>query len=247
MTKIDTIYIYDGSFNGFLCCIFKAFDCNEEPFDIAVTSTMLLPPFNVETDTAKSARVEKWLKAFGRYFMDIVTLNFLSGEQNMELDLLRLFRLANVRGESILSDLNNPLVYKIIKLAKAVKTESHRMLEFLRFSDYDGNLIATINPKYFVLPLISDHFEKRLPNENYFIYDEVHGAALAHTKGKTEIYPIENFIASKPSEEEEAFRNLWQLFYDTIEIKQRRNYKLRMQHLPKRFWHNITELKDKLD
>ena len=36
-----------------------------------------------------------------------------------------------------------------------------------------------------------------------------------------------------PSAEEAQYRRLWKRFYDTIEIKERRNPKLRMSNMPK--------------
>ena len=40
------------------------------------------------------------------------------------------------------------------------------------------------------------------------------------------------------------YRHLWKRFYDTIEIKERRNPKLRMSNMPKRYWETMTEFQD---
>lgn len=245
---MNTVYVYDGSFRGFLTCVFRAFDSKEDPADVRTDDRTLLPVLRIETDDVKAARVGKWVRSLGGYAVEIVTRAFLSREVGADADVIRFLKLANARGADVTRDMCDPLVMKLTRLAKSVGRERARIVEFLRFSDYDGNLAAVVNPKYFVLPLIVRHFEQRFPNENYFIYDEVHGAALAHEKGgASEIFPLSSFTAARPTDEEKRFRTLWKLFYDTIEIKERRNHRLRMQHLPKRFWKNVTELADMVD
>ena len=45
-----------------------------------------------------------------------------------------------------------------------------------------------------------------------------------------------------PSAREQEFQALWKQFYDTLEIKARRNEKGRMTHCPKRFWQDMVEM-----
>ena len=42
---------------------------------------------------------------------------------------------------------------------------------------------------------------------------------------------------------EQEFQALWKQFYDTLEIKARRNEKGRMTHCPKRFWQDMVEMR----
>ena len=47
-----------------------------------------------------------------------------------------------------------------------------------------------------------------------------------------------------PNETEAAYRLLWKRFYDTVAIRERENPKLRMTHMPKRYWSTMTEFQD---
>lgn len=47
-------------------------------------------------------------------------------------------------------------------------------------------------------------------------------------------------------EKEQQFQELWRQFYKTLEIKARHNEKGRMTHCPKRFWADMTEMKEEL-
>ena len=49
---------------------------------------------------------------------------------------------------------------------------------------------------------------------------------------------------ASPEERELGYQKLWKSFYNALAIEERRNEKLRQQHCPKRFWENMTEMKD---
>jgi len=137
--------------------------------------------------------------------------------------------------------LGHPDVAPILKAEKHFMGERHLLLGFIRFSDYDGALAATITPKNFVLPFLAGHFISRYSGEDFMIYDKTHKAALVYEKGKKHIVPMETVTFSEVSETEEKYRALWKRFYKTIAIESRENPKCRMTHMPKRYWENMTE------
>jgi len=47
-----------------------------------------------------------------------------------------------------------------------------------------------------------------------------------------------------PGSTERFYRDLWRRFYDTIAIEGRYNPKLRMTHMPKRYWGTMTEFQE---
>ena len=45
-------------------------------------------------------------------------------------------------------------------------------------------------------------------------------------------------------EKEELFyQNLWKVFHKSVAIKERSNERLQMQHMPKKYWDNLIEMK----
>ena len=62
----DVVYLYDGSFEGFLCCVFESFAQHEIPFAVWTpqreTST-LYPVKDIPTDHIRAQRV---FASFGR-------------------------------------------------------------------------------------------------------------------------------------------------------------------------------------
>jgi hypothetical protein len=65
--------------------------------------------------------------------------------------------------------------------------------------------------------------------------------ALVYQPYRYAIIPVDSLEMPEPDEEEENFRELWRLFYKTIEIKERHNPKCRMTHMPMRYWKYMTE------
>ena len=70
-------------------------------------------------------------------------------------------------------------------------------------------------------------------------------SSFAHS-AMVELVPVtshlEDAFALPPIEDsEKAYRTLWQCFYQTIAIEARENPKCRLTHMPRRFWHNMTE------
>ena len=80
--------------------------------------------------------------------------------------------------------------------------------------------------------------------EKFFIYDRTHHEALFYAAGKAVIRPLADFQMAPPNETEAAYRLLWKRFYDTVAIRERENPKLRMTHMPKRYWSTMTEFQD---
>mgnify|MGYP002515244924 CR=1 FL=1 len=70
--------------------------------------------------------------------------------------------------------------------------------------------------------------------------------ALIYYMHKTEIAENIDFEMPAATAEEERYRELWKSFYRTIGIKERYNPRCRMNLMPKRFWSNMTEMREEL-
>ena len=107
-------------------------------------------------------------------------------------------------------------------------------------------LAATITPKNFVLPRLAGHFMARYPNENFTICDKTHACALIYENRACRLAHIDELEFPPADEAEERYRALWKQFYRTIAIESRENPRCRMTHMPKRYWENMTEMREYL-
>ena len=215
----DVIYLYDGSFEGLLCCVHESVYTHELPVDIqpeeAAQPTLFRQKY-IAADEEKAARV------------------YDSIPRKISPDAAALVQCVFLSCMPMLAARQNLL------------NEAHLLKEFLRFSDYDGALAATITPKNYVLPFLKEHFCSRLMNETFLIFDRTHKAALVWQDRKARIISLDTLELPPATAEELRYRVLWKRFYKTIAIAARENPRCRMTHCPKRYWENMLEMEDEL-
>jgi len=248
----DAIFVYDGSFNGFLCCVHESVYGGKIPMDIVVEEPVtLFEVIYVETDDLIAHRVLKSIpKKISPDALDLIKTVFLSCLKQKELHMLKFLLRGYREGGSIVNKLGDPDVAILLKAEFHLRREAHLLTGFIRFSDYDGALAATITPKNYILPFLTRHFVLRYDDEDFIIFDKTHKAALVYHKAegakrrKPEIIKLENIEFPDISEDEGKFRALWKRFYDTVAIEARTNPRCRLTHMPKRYWENMHEMQD---
>ena len=238
-------YHYDGSFAGFLCCVFEAYLHKEAPACFLGPEDgrfSLWPERQVTTDQAHARRVYQSLdKKLGVQGRQLVVHGFLTCLPEKELVLWEFLRLGYERGPGVVRDLTDDRVNVLSKAVQHLTGEAHQFKGFTRFSEQEGLLIGEIEPKNRVLPLLRSHFCTRYSRESFVLYDRTHKEALFYQPGQWAIVPLAEFHLDLPGQEELDYRRLWRRFYNTISIEGRYNPKCRMTHMPKRYWNTMTE------
>lgn len=246
----DIIFLYDGSLPGFFCCVHECVYSGQLPAGIYRADDAQPSLFEmrlIETDPGKAQRVEASIPAkISREAMELIETIFLSCLPDKEIAMLRFLLLGYREGARTTQLFGHPDVKPVLDAAKHLGGEAHLLKGFVRFSDYDGVLAATITPKNFILPFLAGHFRARYSNERFLIFDKTHKAALVYENRQTRILPMENIEFPAASEEEEGYRALWRQFYRTIAIEARENPRCRMTNMPKRYWENMTEMQEYL-
>lgn len=243
--RSDLIYLYDGSFEGFLSCVFESFAAKQHPYDIIcenLSQPSLMEEKWITTDFQKAERV---LRGIGEKIsadaLYLVQNGFCTCYSQRELLLLDFIRLGFSRGRSVCDLLANKTVSELQKAVLFLKRESHQYLGFVRFSVHGDGLVSVIEPKNMVLPTIAPHFCDRYRNELFIIYDKTHRSALIHKPQQWAIVDIEDFIEPEADETERFYRELWGIYFDAIAIRERNNPRCQMNHMQKRYWNHLTE------
>ena len=238
-------YRYDGSYAGFLTCVFESYARRELPEQFSTAEdprVSLWPERAVETDREKAGRVYRSLsRRISRQAQELVTQGFLTCMPDKELRLYEFLRLGYRVGPAVTRDLADPRTAAVWKAVRHLANEAHLLKGFLRFSDQGGVLVGEIAPKNRVLPLLRPHFCARLSGENFALYDRTHRELLLSRPGKWAILPAEDFTPGPAGEAELDCRRLWRQFYNIIAIEGRYDPKCRMTHMPKRYWNTMTE------
>jgi len=211
-------------------------------FDYDKEQDTLFSVKEIVTDDVAAKKVEDSIGGkISQETLRLVQLCYLSYIENRELAILEFLRMGYKIGPSVIDMLSHETVRTVTKAAQNVGCESHKYKGFLRFSEFDGALAAIIEPKNFVLPVIAPHFCNRFPSEQFMIYDKTHKHAFLYQNGEKSLIPLEHLELPQAGADEEKYRLLWKQFYNTIAIEGRNNPKLRMGHMPKRYWAQMTE------
>lgn len=251
-----TTLLYDGSFNGFLTCIFKTFDEKLKLAAIQIENSAQNALFAttevVYTEKEKAQRVWTSLKAKNNNALTTAYFAFLSESEGIELQLYHYISKIIYAKKNEHLDFSDKLVLHINQLAKKVGREKHRMEAFVRFQlTKDAIYFAVVEPDFNVLPLISKHFRNRYADQEWLIYDTKRNYGIHYQADKVEMVTLEltaqlhNSLKKSTllKEEEHQYQELWGNYFNSTNIKSRINKKLHTQHVPKRYWKYLSEKK----
>lgn len=151
-------------------------------------------------------------------------------------------------GRSITEAMQLPCVQEMFRLDRKIANEEHRFVEIVRFQDMEegkGVLFSLIEPDNRILSLIMPHFCDRLNGERFLIYDKTHGEVGVHQRGKDYIiyYPgdEEEEQLSKIWKKQDTISDLWKVFFEHIEVKERQNKALQRNLMPLKYREHMTE------
>ncbi len=252
-----TILSYDSTFEGFLTAIFEIFEFKyQQPKIIKKDDSqqnIFATPIEIVTDVTKSDRVIKKLTdQLQNDGVRTLIYAFLSEKVGVE-DLL--FKVINYtvanKNQNVMKDFSNDAVLQVSQLTKSVGREKHRMEAFIRFELLkDGIYFAKIDPDFDVLTLIMNHFKNRYQDQKWLIYDLRRKYGVFYDLKNVEIVSldldlklIDDKSSSVFSDSEIEYQKLWWEYFDHTNIKERKNTKLHLQHVPKRYWKYLTEKK----
>jgi probable DNA metabolism protein len=247
--------VYDGSFEGFLCAVFDVYEYKLTDVDIVPAHkhqpSMFAEPHFVNHDPKHSDRVLKGLeKKLSLEAQKQVYRTFLSELDGIENTLLQYIQYVFASGVMMEEDFSNKAVLTVFQTAKKVWREKHRMEAFVRFQKTaDGLYYAIISPDYNVLPLIGKHFTERYADQHWMIYDAKRRYGIYFDGHQTQQVQIsfseevgQGTNASAVYDESEAiYQQLWNQYFKSVNIAARKNTKLHIQHMPKRYWKYLPE------
>lgn len=251
-----TLVIYDGTWGGFISAVFDVYeyrmaDVQISPAHMPTSNLFGSTTHIVQTDKQKIKRVWSGLEQYTSLsgLRDLRACFFADTKGTEDL-LLRYIRYQFLKKKPIERDYSHPDVLGVSEMAKKVRREKHRMEAFVRFQlTKDQLFYAIVQPDFNVLPLISDHFEKRYADQRWMIYDAMRKYGIYYNLDSVEVVTMSfnvnlqhgTFIEAIHDEKEELYQVLWKQYFSSVNIASRKNMKLHVQHMPKRYWRFLTE------
>ena len=142
MNGMDVVYEYDGTLEGFLCCVYDSYVYKESPvgFSADEGSLSLYEVRAVVTDAAHGRRVYQGLVRRSGKAANILQRAFLTCMEDKEMRLYAFVRRVFQEGGGFMQDLSDPVCYPLHKAIRHMNGELEKLRGFVRFSDYNGVL-----------------------------------------------------------------------------------------------------------
>ncbi len=243
---------YDGTYEGLLSAIFEAFRLKLEPTGIEPEDEFVPDLFgqhvHVATNPAWAERVRKGIigktsKAGERLLFHC----FLSEQKDVEMLIFHFVKMAMSSATSVEQNYFDTKILELHQINKKIGREVHRMHAFVRFAETrDGLYVSLIEPDFNVMPLIGKHFIDRYPAQPWLIYDTRRHYGLFWDLKKAEYVTFSEQEHKRLTEDiitdaETDYQALWKSYFKSVDIVERRNLKLHLQHVPKRYWKYLVE------
>lgn len=251
------IYVFDGSLEGLLCAVFEWFERKPGRVQLQLVShyqpDAFTSPFYVLNDRKKADRVWKALEAklqkdsFRKFYC-----TYLSELPEAFTALFEYACYVFSNEETVEHNFGNTHVLTLAQTARKVEREKHRMEAFIRFKHAaDGIFYCAIEPDFNVLPLIARHFKDRYADQEWIIYDVRRNYGLYYDLRQVAEISMDDpavrmMKAAVQSPEildgkEALYDMLWKDYFKSTNIQARKNTKLHVRHVPKRYWRYLTE------
>lgn len=265
-------YLFDGTFEGMLTCVYLAAKAKESPCDIISAENVQLrfgqKERTVGTDMDAALMVKRSImRNYGSEVFAHLQLAAASDAPDAALTVFSFARklLGSCRacahcdnkafctkacqtasGSSILDDLADPLTGRLEALRRSVINEEEHMRQFVRFQHLDNDIwFARCNPNARVIPFVMPWFAARFNTQRFVIYDEVHRMSGIYDGHHCHMVQGE---ATPPSAtaDDALMQQAWKRYFDSLCVTERYNPELQRQLMPKRFWKNLTEMQPDL-
>lgn len=244
------IYTYDATFFGFLSAVFDGWhDGIQQIEDIRTVSEPSLFGGErfVHTEEKKARRILDSLQGkCGAKTAHFLYYAFLAEQPQREMKMLQYLRQAFRLQHDFLHHLHEPAIWEIRQWARKSGNERHKLLGLARFRELaDGMLYCPIAPTCCVVPVMAPHFAKRLASERWVIHDTKRHMGVYYDSRKLIMVEIPQTKQQIDTSDDEAgVAALWQQYYQTIAIAERRNEMVRRSFMPKKYWFSLIEMKN---
>ncbi|OLR65385.1 TIGR03915 family putative DNA repair protein [Peptoniphilus porci] len=236
------IYVYDGSFQGLLTVIFDSYKVLEEVKDIVKETEQedfINDRIKCVTERDKAERVKNSIiKNFSYSFYENIFMVFSSNNEKKEIAIAKTLKKLYVEGFYYIESADDYVVL-FRNILKRVLGEIHSYKGLLRFDEKDGLLFAKFSPENDILYYIFNHFKRRLVKTKFIIVDIKRNRGVIYNGVRAEFFDYE---MKEDFKIEDDYVDLWRIFYDAIAIKERKNERLRVQNMPKKYWNYLPEI-----
>ena len=243
----EVAVLFDGSLEGFLCILQAYYYEGIMPLIIQERDhhqpTLDTEEYFVVTDYDTAVKVQQAIrKKISPSAEHYIARAFLADMEDRYMAMFRYLVLGFKVGAKVDDSLQEDCVLRVHKLARQVGREAHLLTGFSRFAETSNQIYyCHISPKNYVLPILAAHFCDRMMNQAWIIHDKVRGKAAVYNGEEYVIADVPRSAQIQYSEREDHIQDLWHTFFNSVNIKERKNPKVQRNLLPLYFRKSMTE------
>lgn len=253
------ILLFDNTFDGFLTAVFDVYALkiadplfySQENYQPKLFEEVITVSFEEQKANRVRKKLEEILSKKGVNQLWKATLSEYDDVYQVLFSILsKTFQ----QQRNILTNYGDKDVLRLRNIIKEIGRERHRMTAFVRFEQTTNDIYTSIiEPDFNVLPLLVLHFKQRYADQKWLIFDQKRNYGIYYDL--QQVLPVEpmkgeqNTLATTTiewSEEEKHFQNLWKIYFKSTTIESRKNNKLHLQYVPRRYWKYLSEKKPML-
>ncbi len=243
------IYVYDGTFEGFLTALAVIRQTGGTLDGITRTppscGSLFAETTEVGTDQDMAVRFAAGVAAaISPSVLSFAFRAFLAESSGGELLIHRYLEFGRLKGRQLDGMLSHERVAPVHRLAGKVGREAHRMKGFVRFREVRGGIFyAQLEPDHHVLPLIARHFADRFRDQNWIIHDLRRGKGVIHdaASGEWVLTDLGVDIPPEATDRELDFQRLWKGYFEHVSVGERLNLRLQQNKLPLKYRRHLVE------
>jgi len=239
------IMVYDGTFEGFLTCVYKVINENQHVEKIT-SDKQIQTTFDTQLIFIRRATYEfcKIMAALENSH-DLLNIRYAhsSCNENKGIIILNYIKLIIEYGKNAKFLLNNKIVIAFMDICKKAQLECHRLKGFLRFSDTANDIYyAKIEPDNDIVQFLMPHFISRYRYQKFVIHDIKRNIVGVYDTKKSLVFQNGTKLFINLTEHEENIQKLFKTYYNTINIAVRKNTKQKLSFMPKRYHKHLVEI-----
>lgn len=171
------ILVYDGSFEGLMCCIFTLYEQKIPVFRLARIGEPLGELFaqtiQVKSNKAQAQRVWSGIKRkSSNISLERIELAYLSEIRGEDHTIIRYVQYLIDSKKNIEENLSHPVVQRLNDVVKMLHREKQVVKEKIRFQTLVNDIkYNIIEPNYNVLPLLKDYLLQKYAKQKWIVYD----------------------------------------------------------------------------
>ncbi len=245
---MDTIYVTDGSWEGLLSAVYDSWYQREDNVLNILPALPTQPDFLITYKTIRTneAKAEKVFEAMetklSSQSSQRVMLCWYSEEHEAGRNILNYLRLGFATGPTVDEMVLHRFVRPVHDAADRVAFEAHRMKGLLRFHrTKQRQYCSVIEPDFYILPLLAEHFADRMPDVPWLIHDKGRQISAAYENGQWTLVAGRLVDTVQAHDSEDETQEMWRRYFDAMAIEGRMNPALQRRFMPRRYWKHLVE------